>query len=255
MARSATDAGAMLGAIAGHDPNDPTTLGASVPDYLANLESGIRGLRIGIDPAYNEAGVDPEIVRALRETRRVLEELGATITEVTIPDTGPVTAGWGSHAGVEAGVGHAATYPSRSTEYGLPASGTIAGLIEHGHGVTAPELMKIHYARIAFRGALASLFSEIDLLLIPTQPLADFTIAQEAALFRNPDDLTAFLRFVAPFDMSGSPTLTMPNGFTPKGLPLSFQLVGRHLDEATLVRAGHAYQQATNWHRRHPSLG
>lgn len=194
------------------------------------------------------------IVQALRETHRVLEELGATIREVSIPDVDAVTMGWGPCAAVEAAIVHAETYPSRASEYGPAESGTIAGLIEHGRTVTAVDLMKIQYARLAFSGALAMLFSEIDLLLIPTQPLADFTVAQEAELSTRPNELSAFLRFAAPFDMSGSPTLTMPNGFTRKELPLSFQLVGRHLDEALLVRVGHAYQQATDWHRRHPRL-
>jgi amidase len=254
MTRSAADAGAMLAGIAGLDPNDPTTLAAPVPDYLAGLKMGIRGLRIGIDPSFNEAGVDTQIVSALRETRRVLEKLGATIREVKVPDHSAVTAGWGSYAGVEAEITHAATYPSRASEYGPSVSGTIAGLIEHGRTVTAVDLMKTHYARLAFSGALATLFADIDLLLVPTQPLADFTIAKEAELFTHPDELSAFLRFAVPFDMSGSPTIILPGGFTAKGLPLSFQLVGRHLDEALLVRAGHAYQQATDWHRKHPEI-
>jgi len=101
---------------------------------------------------------------------------------------------------------------------------------------------------------LTALLSDIDLLLVPTQPLADFTIKHEAELFTKPDDLSAVLRFAAPFDMSGHPTLTMPNGFTANGLPLSFQFVGRQLDESLLVRAGYAYQQATDWHRRHPPV-
>lgn len=254
MTRSAADAGAMLGAIAGHDTNDPTSLAAPAPDYLADLSKGIRGIRIGVDRSYNETDVDADIVAALRETRRAFEMLGATIREVKIPDHNAVTAGWGSLAGVEAGIAHAATYPARAAEYGPAVSGTIAGLIEHGRTVKTAELMSIHYARLAFSGAFATLFTDIDLLLIPTQPRADFTIAQEAALFAKPDELTAFLRFAAPFDMSGSPTLVMPNGFTAQGLPLSFQLVGKHLDEALLVRAGHAYQQATGWHRKHPPL-
>ncbi len=252
MTRSAADAGAMLGAIAGHDPNDPTTLVAPVPDYLADLDKGVRGLRVGIDPSYNEDGVDTDIVGALRDARRALEDQGAVIRDVRVPDHDAVTAAWGSLAGVETGIVHAATYPARSSDYGPPASGTIAGLIEHGRTVTAVDLMNIHYARLAFGGALAALFRDIDLLLIPTQPLADFTVAQEAALFTQPDELGAFLRFAAPFDMSGSPTLTLPCGFTAQGLPLSFQLISRHLDEALLVRAGHAYQQATDWHRKQP---
>ncbi len=254
MTRSAADAGAMLGAVAGLDPNDPTTLATPVPDYLADLGKGIRGLRIGIDPTYNETGVDGQIVEALRSARSILEDSGATILEVELPDHAPVNAAWGSYAGVEAALAHAGTYPSRASAYGPAESGTIAGLIEHGLTVTAVDLMKLHHARLAFSGALATMFANIDLLLIPTQPLADFTIEQEARLFTLPDELTAFLRFAAPFDMAGNPTLTLPGGFTAKGLPLSFQLVGRHLDEALLVRAGHAYQQATGWHRRHPAV-
>ncbi len=254
MTRSAADAGAMLGAIAGLDPNDPTTLAAPVPDYLADLDTGVRGMRIGVDPAYNETGVAGQIVETLGNARRLFEDRGATIREVKLPDHDAVNAAWGSYAGVEAAVVHAATYPSQASEYGPTESGTIAGLIEHGRTITAIDLMKLHHARLAFSGALAKVFADIDLLLIPTQPLADFTISQEAQLFTLPDELTAFLRFAAPFDMAGNPTLTLPGGFTAKGLPLSFQVVGQHLDEALLVRAGHAYQQATDWHRRHPTV-
>lgn len=254
MTRSAADAGAMLGAIAGRDPNDPTTLAAPVPDYLTGIGDGIRGLRIGIDTTYNEHGVDPEIVATVREARNVLQERGAVIREVRLPDPDAVMSAWGPICGVETAIAHAATYPARAADYGPSASGTIAGLIDLGRGVSAVDLMKAHHARLAFSGALATLFSDIDLLLIPTQPLADFTVAREADLFASPDDLGAFLRFATPFDMSGSPTITLPGGFTDKGLPLSFQLVGRHLEEALLVRAGHAYQQATDWHRRHPAL-
>jgi len=254
MTRSAADAGAMLGAIAGLDPNDPTTLAAPVPDYLAVLDKGVRGLRIGIDSAYNEVGVDTKIVEALDSARRLLEGQGATIRKVKLPDHNAVAAAWGDYTGVEAAIVHAATYPSRASAYGPSASGTIAGSIEHGRTVTAIDLMNHHHARLAFSGALAVLFADIDLLLIPTQPLADFTLAEEAELFTQPEELAAFLRFATPFDMSGSPTLTLPGGFTKKGLPLSFQLVGRHLDEALLVQAGHAYQQVTDWHRYHPKL-
>jgi amidase len=128
----------------------------------------------------------------------------------------------------------------------------LAGLIEAGRAVSGIDLMKAHRESLAFSGALATLFSDIDLLLIPTQPLANFTVAREAELFATSDGLSGFLRFATPFDMSGSPTITLHAGFTSKGLPLSFQLVGRHLDEALLVRAGHASQQITDWHRKHP---
>ncbi|WP_343716805.1 amidase [Inquilinus sp.] len=253
MARSAADAGAVLGAIAGLDPLDPTSLAAPVPDYLAGLGEGVRGLRIGIDAAYGEEGVDPEVVAAMREARRVLQGLGAEIREVTMPDPAVVMTAWPLYCGVETAIAHEATYPARAAEYGA-RPGSVSGLIEAGRAAGAIELMKAHHARLAFTGALAALFTRIDLLLIPTQPVTAFTVARKDELWAAPEELAALLRFATPFDMSGSPTITLPGGFDRQGLPLSFQLVGRHLDEVLLVRAGHAYQQATDWHRRHPQL-
>jgi amidase len=260
MTRSAADAGAMLGAIAGWDANDPTSLTAPVPDYLAGLDAGVRGLRIGIDAGYNETGSDPEIIATMRETRKALEGLGALIKEVKVPNPEAVMAGWETCFAVEVSITHEATYPARSAEYGLirrtyrGAPPGLADLIEAGRTVKGINLMKAHHERLAYSGALAGLLTDIDLLLVPTQPRANFTIAQERELFATRQGLAGFPRFTTPFDMSGSPTITQPGGFTAKGLPLSFQLVGRHLDEALLVRAGHAYQQATDWHRKHPRL-
>jgi amidase len=249
MTRSAADAGAMLGVIAGLDPNDPTTLAAPVPDYLAGLDAGIRGVRIGVDSTYNERDCEPEIVATVREARKVLEGRGATIKEVKLSDLDKVVALWGTYCAVEVAIAHEATHPSRAAEYG-----GLAAVIGAGRAVTGVELMKAHHERLAFTGALATLFRDIDLLLIPTQPLANFMLSREKVLFSTAEGLAGFLRFATPFDMSGSPTLTLPGGFTTKGLPLSFQLVGRHLEEALLVRAGYAYQQATDWHQRHPAL-
>jgi amidase len=116
------------------------------------------------------------------------------------------------------------------------------------------ELMKIYHERLAFKGALRKLFREIDLLLVPVHPFGNPSAAQLDAIFKSPNGIEDVLRFTAVFDMSGSPTITLPGGFTPQGLPIGFQLVGRDLDEALLVRAGHAYQQVTDWHRRHPTL-
>lgn len=249
MARSAADAGFMLRVIAGRDPCDSTTLTAEVPDYLAGFDQGVRELRIGVDTGYNEAGCDPDVVASVREARKVFESLGAVVKEITVPNPAAVMSAWGSYCAVETAIAHEPTYPARAVEYG-----GLARLIEAGRSVSAIDLMKAHHERLAFSGALASMFSDIDLLLVPTQTRADFTCAQEAELFATEEGLAGFLRFATPFDMSGSPTITLPGGFTSKGMPLSFQLVGRHLEEELLVRAGHAYQQATDWHRRHPVL-
>jgi amidase len=247
LTRSAADAAAALSVIAGLDPDDPTTLAAPVPDYVAGLDGRIGGVRIGVDPHYNETGCDADVVAAVREAGKVLESLGAVLSEVRLPDPTAVVAAWGGYISVEATISHEATYPARAAEYGK-----LASVLDAGRAVRAEDLMKWHHQRLEFCGALAALFREIDLLLIPTQPLADFTVAQEQALFSTPEGLTQFIRFATPFDMSGSPTITLPGGFTARGLPLSFQLVARHLDEPLLFKAGHAYQQSTNWHHRHP---
>ncbi len=249
MARSAADAAAMLAVIAGRDPNDPTTLSAAVPNYLEGIGAGVDGVRIGIDVSYNEDGCDAETVATLRDAHKVLAGLGATFKDVKLPDATQLVAEWATYCAAEAAIAHEATYPSRASEYG-----SLGNTIEVGRSATAMEVMRTHHARLVFAGALANLFSDIDLLLIPTQPLANFTLEQERSLFAEPEGLANFIRFATPFDMSGSPTITLPGGFTALGLPVSFQLVGRHLDEALLVRAGHAFQQVTGWHRQHPRL-
>ncbi|MBO0742471.1 MAG: hypothetical protein J2P51_13715 [Hyphomicrobiaceae bacterium] len=94
MTRSAADAGAMLAAIAGADANDPTSLAAPVPNYLTGLDAGARGLRIGIDTAYNETGSDPEIIAAVREARKALEGLGVLFKEVKVPNPEAAMAAW-----------------------------------------------------------------------------------------------------------------------------------------------------------------
>lgn len=249
MTRSAADAGAMLAVLAGADPLDPTSLDEPVPDYLADLDAGIEGLRIGIDPRYVYDICDAETARVMDEARKALSELGARIIECTMPpSTAAMHQHWAAYCGVETAIAHEATYPSRASEYGP----VLTGLIEAGRQLSGMELMKIHHARLQFGGELRRLFQHIDLLLAPVHPFGNPTIRELDELLMQPSGLDAALRFTAPFDMSGSPTITLPGGFTAAGLPIGFQLIGRHLDEALLVRAGHAFQRHTDWHRRRP---
>jgi amidase len=250
MTRSVGDAAAMLGAIAGADPEDGTTLTAPVPDYLAEIDGGIRGVRIGIDRRYNGEGTDPEVLAAVDAAIAVLQGLGAEIQEVTVPSPQAVIQHWGELCGVETAIAHQATYPARAAEYG-PA---LSGLIDLGRSVSGIDLMKIHHARLEFSGRLAGLFDEIDLLALPAQPVPPPTVAEVEASLAAPDGTATYLHYTAPFDMSGSPTLSLPAGFSRTGLPIGFQLAGRHLDEALLLRAGNAYEQATAWLQRHPPL-
>jgi amidase len=250
MCRSATDTGIVLGAIAGPDPDDPTAAQVPVPDYLSGDDRSLQGVRIGIDERYVSEGVDPAMVRTVHEAARVLTGLGAQSAHVRFPAFDQVLRDWAPNCAVETAVAHEATFPSRRAEYG-PG---LAGLIDSARGVSASAYQKILLRRRDFSGRLAALFQSIDLLLIPAQFIPSPNMAQMATLGQDPAALLALMRFTSPFDMSGSPTITLPSGFTPQGTPIAFQLVSRHWDEVLLVRAGRAYQRETDWHRQHPRL-
>ncbi len=251
MARSAVDCGAILGAIAGADPNDPTAVLEPVPDYLADLSGSLRGTRIGVDRRWTSEGVDAAATKVFQDALRVAAELGAEIHEIVFPDPTAMITDWFPLCGVETAVAHEATYPSRKPEYG-PG---LAGLIDLGLQQSGTDYQKIVLRREAFKGMVKALFEKIDLLAVPAQTFAAPTLAKMATLGENPELIAGLLRFSCPFDMTGSPTITLSGGFTESGGPVAFQFVGRHLDEARLVAAGDAFQRATDWHRRHPSLG
>ena len=250
MARSAVDCGAILGAIAGSDPNDPTALLEPVPNYLANLSGSLRGTRIGVDPRWTSEGVDAAATRIFQDALRVAADLGAEILEIVVPDPTAMIDDWFPLCAVETAVAHEATYPSRKSEYG-PG---LAGLIELGLQQSGKDYQKIVLRREAFKGMVRALFEKVDLLAVPAQTFAVPTLAKMATLGENPELITGLLRFSCRFDMTGSPTITLPGGFTESGGPVAFQFVGRHFDEARLIAAGDAFQRVTDWHRRHPSL-
>jgi amidase len=250
MARSAVDCGAILGAIAGSDPNDPTAVLEPVPNYLANLSGSLRGTRIGVDPRWTSEGVDAAAARIFQDALRVAADLGAEILEIVVPDPTAMIDDWFPLCAVETAVAHEATYPSRKSEYG-PG---LAGLIELGLQQSGKDYQKIVLRREAFKGMVRALFEKVDLLAVPAQTFAAPTLAKMATLGENPELITGLLRFSCPFDMTGSPTITLPGGFTESSGPVAFQFVGRHFDEARLVAAGDAFQRVTDWHRRHPSL-
>jgi amidase len=210
----------------------------------------MRGTRIGVDRRWTSEGVDAAATKAFQEALRVAADLGAEIHEVAFPDTAAMVADWFPLCGIETAVAHEATYPSRKAEYG-PG---LAGLIELGLQQSGTDYQKIVLRREAFRGMVRALFEKIDLLAVPVQTFSAPTLEKMATLGEDPELITGLLRFTCPFDMTGSPTITLPGGFTESGGPVAFQFVGRHFDEGRLVAAGDAYQRVTVWHRRHPAL-
>ena len=251
LTRSTADAGIVLEVISGFDPNDPTSLPAPVPDMLEGIDKGVEGVRIGLDLQYATQDIDPELAEAVLAGVRVLEDLGAEIVEVQLPDMDPYVAAWPVLCSAEAVVAHEATYPSRRDDYGP----WFRGWLDKGARVTGAEYAKANNLRAACTGHLRCVFEEIDVLVCPSTSAPPHPVKPEELYGPLPENREPkFQRFTAPFDFNGAPTLSAPCGFNSEGLPLSIQWVGKHLSEPLLCRIGHAYEGATEWHNRHPNV-
>lgn len=249
IARSAADAALMLGAIAGHDPRDPTSLPQAQLE-LPTEGQDLRDLRIGVDWHWNSEGTDDVISQAIGRVIDVLTGLNGQIRDIRFPEVRTVVDEWEINCGVEVAVAHAGTFPRLSAQYG-PA---LTRLIEIGRNTSAMRYQEALLNRAAFRGKVNKLMQDIDLLVVPVQPFAAPTHDQLGALAQDPELNSRLIQFTAPFNSSGHPAITLPCGFTASGMPIAFQLVARHGEEALLCRAGMAFQQATDWHRRHPDI-
>jgi len=251
MTRSVADAGIMLQAISGIDPNDPTSLPVPVPDMLADIDQGVRGLRIGLDEEYISGNTDRELVQSVLAGIKVLEGQGAVLVTIEMPDTSAYMEAWAVLCASEAVAAHEATYPSHRDAYGP----WFQSWLDMGAAVTGAQYAKANNVRSACRGLLNNVFEDIDIIACPTMTNPPFPITLDemyGATFLQ--ELPDWGRFTVPFDFSGAPTISLPCGQTSSGLPLSIQFVGRHLSEALLCRVGHAFEQATEWHNLRPEI-
>jgi amidase len=250
MTRSVADAAAVLDAIAGRDERDATSLDEPPPACTAALAKGVRGVRIGYDESYTGALVHSETLEAITAALEVLRAHGARIVPVTLPDVTPTLEAWFVLCATEAVVGHEATYPARADEYGP----SFRSFLDYGAGLRAADYARAHLARVEFAHRCQSIFAEADVFACP----GAFMEAPPASAIDPYGAITPvlapFLRFSAPFNFSGNPTLSVPAGFSRAGLPLGLQLVGPRLGEAILCQVGEAYERATEWHRRRPPL-
>ena len=254
MTRTVQDAAILFDCIAGHDVNDPTSLRSAVEAVQPQLARGIRGLRVGFDPRYGTEKVEEETAVAIGRVLEELAKLGATIVSVnvTLPDASRVDDAWNALCLSEAATAHAKYYPGRANEYG-PG---FRAQLESGSRVSGAEIASALKVRLEVAEQINRLLEGIDCLVSPSmsnaarEKEADPTIETDESWRR----LVTNDIFAKPFNFSGSPTLSMPCGFTADGMPLSVQFVGRALSEAILCRIGYAYEQVTEWHTRHPSL-
>jgi len=269
-ARDAEDAALMLQAIAGADPMDSTCVDVPVPDYRAALRQGVEGLRLGVPAEYFIEGTDPEVERAVREAIAALEKLGARTEPVSLPHTEYGLAAYYVIAPAEAS-SNLARYDG--VKYGLRAPGArdvidmysktrAAGFgaevkrrLMLGTYVLSAGYYDAYYGqaqkvRTLVRRDFDRAFERVDLIVAPTTPGVAFKMGEKE------DPIQMYLNdvFTIPTNLAGLPGVSIPGGFTQAGLPIGLQLIGRAFDEATLLRAAHAYQTVTDWHTRRPPL-
>ena len=248
MARSAADCAAILGIIAGVDPDDPTTVQAPVPDYLASIGNGVSGMRIGLDEAYCSDGVDAPVTAMVIHAADVLRGRGADIRPIALPDATVMVERWHEFCGADTAIAHEPYYAERKADYGP----VLSGLIEAGLALSGVEHARIQIERDKFAGALNAIFADVDAIIIPSQPYPTPTNAFMDTLGAEEGSVERLIAFTAPHDMAGTPAMCLPGGFDEDGVPLGFQIVGPKLSEERLLQAGHAYQQDTDWHTRRP---
>jgi aspartyl-tRNA(Asn)/glutamyl-tRNA(Gln) amidotransferase subunit A len=253
MARSVRDAALMLEVIAGQDAADATSSARDVPGYLAALERPIRGLSVALADNYYFDGVTPEVARAVSDMRGVFERLGARVEALRLPDPQVIHDVSGIIARAESAAVHARILRDRPHEL-QPA---VRARLEVGMRISAHDYLQALRlrARLA-REFIREVFEEADLLVVPATPtpapaLAEVTAGDAEAVAAR---MGRFARLTRPLNGLGLPALALPCGFAASGLPIGAQLIGRPFDEATVLRAGHAYEQATEWHHRRPPL-
>ena len=244
MTRTVEDCALMLQVMAGHDAADPACSQRPVDDYVTPLRQGIRGLRVGVPRAYFFDGIEPEVGTAFEASLRELEKLGATVRDVEIPSIHTV---WASMAILltEAFAYHERDLRERAQLYG----DVLRERFQAGGLITAGEYVQAQRLRARLRAEVDDVLKSVDVLATPTMP------ATATAFTKVFDPSFGFPRSnTAPFNFTGLPALAVPCGFSSAGLPISLQLAGRAFEEATVLRAGYAYEQATEWHTRRPPV-
>ena len=238
MTRGVEDAARMLQVLAGYDSKDPTSLRADVPNYADALRNECSGMTVGIDRAYTTEGVADEVVRAVEHGLQILEEAGAQVREVKLPSVDALVAGWSLVTGAEAAFAHREHFPSEKDLYGPE----LARLLELGIEAKATEYASVQRAKEEFETGLLDLFAEIDVLIAPAIPVPAPAILRLADV-RGEQQTANFMNFTAPWDFSGSPTITVPAAISDEGVPVAFQLIGGLLEETKIIRAAYAFER------------
>ena len=253
MARAAHDCALMLQVMAGPDPLDATASARPPDDYVAALDGPVRGLRVGVPRNFFFQGLDVEMEAAVRQAVATLATLGARVEEIHLPDPQVLNDITGLVSRSESTALHGGLLRERPHELGAFTRARLElGLSVPAHDYLQALRLRARLARTFTR----EVWSEVDVLAVPVipEPAPPLRAALEGPLEEIVARQGRFSRLTRPFNGLGLPALSLPCGFSTGGLPLAFQLVGRPFDEATVLRLGHAYQRATDWHTREPDL-
>ncbi len=270
LTRDVADCAAMLGAIAGHDPKDSTSVETAVPDYRATLARGVKGLKIGLPKEYFIDGLDPDVQKAMEAAIDTYRRLGAEIIEVSLPHTDYAVATYYLIATAEAssnlarydGVrfGHRAEAgglldmytKSRSEGFGAEVKRRIMlGTYALSSGYYDAYYVKAQKVRTLIMNDFTSAFANVDVMLTPVAPTPAFKIGEKTS-----DPLQMYLSdiFTIPANLAGTCAMSLPAGFSATGLPIGLQLIGTPFGEETILQAGYAFEQATEWHTRKATI-
>ena len=246
MTRSALDCALVLEAIAGYDPADPYSVDRKVERFSAGIDIGISGRRIGVPSNYFFEGLEPEAHESVTRALDVLSDLGAVLVDIEIP--------WAEEAfeinisAVEAAWVHRDRLadPEVRTRIG----GDTVSRMEVASDYSAGEFHSFLNRRYEIAALAAAMMEEVDLIANPSAPRVAGRIDEVQTLTYRSN-----LRFTGVFNQTWQPSLSIPCGFGAEGLPLGLMLTGAVWNERLVLRAGHAFQQATDWHTARPPVG
>jgi aspartyl-tRNA(Asn)/glutamyl-tRNA(Gln) amidotransferase subunit A len=253
MTRTVADAALMLAVMAGPDDRDRTSLDGTPDDYAGKLGAGIKGLRVAFSPTLGGLRVDPEVAPLVRDAARAFEGLGCAVEEVEPrwPSTYELIRGmWSAHyAGSH---GHFLPVWRARMDPGFVAC------IEDGLKMSATDYIRLRGRKMDHWDAVRAFFERYHLLLTPSLSVAAFPVQK-----LNPDhwpaperswDWIGWASFSYPFNFTGQPAATVPAGFTPAGLPVGLQIVGRRFADLTVLQASAAFEAARPWAQHRPAV-
>lgn len=264
------DAAILTGIISGYDPNDSTSINQNVPDYTKSLSGDIQGLKIGIPKEYFVEGMDTEVKSIIEEAINKLKNLGVNSKPVSLPHTEyavPVyyiiaTAEASSNLARFDGVQYGFRAKSdnliemykktRAQGFGEEAKRRILlGTFALSHGYYDAYYLRALKVRTLIKQDFDRVFNDFDCIVAPTSPTAAFKIGE-----RTQDPLKMYLSdiYTISVNLAGIPAISIPCGFTKKGLPIGLQIMAKPFNEEMLFRVAHAFEQNTEWHKLKPKL-